>query len=133
MSQPTATASGIVRIASSRTVTATADRLESLLREHGIIVFARIDFAADASRAGLTMAAEQLLVFGNPRAGTPLMKMTPTVGLDLPLKALVWEDASGTWIAYNDPAYLAERHGLSTSVVASLAAAIPLIERAAQP
>src|ERR1700680_1687915 len=95
---------GIVRIRSQHSVAVTMQRLESLLKERGIIVFARIDFRGDASRAGLTMRPEQLLIFGNPKAGTPLMLAAPTAGLALPIKALIWEDAEGrAWIAYNDP------------------------------
>jgi uncharacterized protein (DUF302 family) len=113
-------------------VTVTGDRLEAQLRAHNIITFARIDFSADAARVGLTMRPEQLLVFGNPRAGTPLLLASPTVGLDLPLKALIWEDANGkSWVAYNEPGYLLKRHGLADTLAQNLSAAIPLIELAA--
>ena len=126
--------SGIVRMLSRHTVATTADRLEALLKDRGVIVFARIDFGADASRAGLTMRPEQLLVFGSPKAGTPLMVFQPTVGLDLPLKALIWEDAQGkTWLAYNDPAYIVRRHQLSTALSANLSGVVPILERATQP
>ena len=124
---------GIVRIPSQHSVATTLERLESLLKEHGIMIFARIDFSGDAARAGLTMRAEQMLIFGNPKAGTPLMQSAPTSGLDLPLKALVWEDADGrTQIAYNDPQYVVRRHGLDAALAANLAAPVPLIERAAR-
>jgi uncharacterized protein (DUF302 family) len=114
-------------------MSSTADWLEALLTERGILVFARIDFSADAARAGLAMPAEQLLIFGNPRAGTPLMLAAPTVGLDLPLKALVFEDDAGEcWIAYNDPLYIVRRHGLAATFGQNLAAVVPLLERAAQ-
>ena len=83
---------GIVRLQSHRSVADTVDRLEALLKERGVIVFARIDFSGDAAKAGLTMRPEQLLIFGNPKAGTALMQAAPIAGLDLPLKALVWED-----------------------------------------
>ena len=123
---------GIVRITSHHSVGDTAARLESALRERGILLFAHLDFAADAARAGLTMRPEQLLIFGNPKAGTPLMQAQPTVGLDLPLKALIWEDAEGrVMIAYNDPQYVLGRHGLSQSLSTNIAGVIPLIERAA--
>ncbi len=126
--------SGIVRIPSQHSVAATADRLEALLKERGIMVFARIDFSADAGRAGLTMRPEQLIVFGNPKAGTPLMVAQPTAGLDLPLKALIWEDAEGkAWLAYNDPAYIVRRHQVPAALSANLSAVIPLLERATQP
>jgi uncharacterized protein (DUF302 family) len=125
---------GIVRIASHHPVAETMDRIESMLKQRAIIVFARIDFCADAARAGLSMRPEQLLVFGNPKAGTPLMLAAPVSGLDLPLKALVWEDADGrVWIAYNDPQYVVRRHALASSLSANLAAAVPILEQAAQP
>jgi uncharacterized protein (DUF302 family) len=124
---------GIILIPASRSAAATIDRLESLLRERGILIFARIDFSGDAARAGLTMRPEQLLVFGNPKAGTPLMIASPTVGLDLPLKALAFEDETGkTWLAYNDPRYVVQRHGISQALSANLAAVIPLLEQAAK-
>src|ERR1700758_5504865 len=123
--------SGVVRIPSLHSVTDTLDRLERLLRERGLIVFARIDFSGDAARAGLAMRAEQMLVFGNPKAGTPLMQAVPASGIDLPLKALAWEDVDGkTWLAYNAPEYVVRRHGLAPSFGANLAAAIPLLEAA---
>jgi len=132
MSSSAASESGVVRIASSHTVVETVARLEGLLRERGVIVFARIDFSGDAERAGLTMRPEQMLVFGNPKAGTPLMQAEPAAGLDLPIKALVFEDAAGrTWIAWNDPQYIVRRHGLPAALAANLAAVVPLIERAA--
>ena len=124
--------SGITRIISQHSVTTTIERLESLLKERGVMVFARIDFSGDAARAGLTMRPEQMLIFGNPKAGTPLMQSVPASGLDLPLKALVWQDAGGqTQVAYNDPQYIIRRHGLDAAFTANLAAVVPLIERAA--
>ena len=132
MSSPNPSPSGIIQVASHHSVAATLERLEALLRERGIMIFARIDFSGDAARAGLTMRAEQLLIFGNPKAGTPLMQSVPRAGLDLPLKALVWENADGTTsVAYNDPQYIVGRHGLDASLGANLAAVVPLIERAA--
>jgi uncharacterized protein (DUF302 family) len=122
---------GIVQIPSQHGVAETVDRLEHLLKERGIIVFARIDFSGDAGRAGLTMRPEQMLIFGNPKAGTPLMQSAPVSGIDLPIKALVWEDANGkTWLAYNSPEYVVKRHGLPPSLAANLAAPIPIIEAA---
>jgi uncharacterized protein (DUF302 family) len=124
---------GILRVSSHHSVAATIERLESLLQERGVMIFARIDFSADAARAGLTLRPEQMLIFGNPKAGTPLMQSAPAAGLDLPLKALVWEDAEGrAQIAYNDPQYIIRRHGLDAAFAANLAAVVPLIERAAR-
>ena len=129
-----ASVAGLIRIASSHPVAQTLERLEALLNERGIMIFARIDFSGDAARAGLELHAERMLIFGNPKAGTPLMQRAPTAGIDLPLKALVWEDAGGaTWIAYNDPHYIVERHGVDAALAANLAAVVPLIERAAAP
>jgi len=124
---------GITRMRSAHSVAQTVERLESLLKERGVMIFARIDFSGDAARAGLTLREEQMLIFGNPKAGTPLMQSVPAAGLDLPLKALVWEDAEGhTQIAYNDPHYIIRRHGLDAALAANLAAVVPLIERAGQ-
>lgn len=124
---------GIVRIPSHYSVTVTMERLETILKERGVMIFARIDFSGDAQRAGLPMRPQQMLIFGNPKGGTPLMVAVPTAGLDLPLKALVWEDTAGNaWIAYNDPQYIVKRHGLAANLSANLAAVIPLIERAAK-
>jgi uncharacterized protein (DUF302 family) len=124
---------GITRLTSPHAVAETVARLEALLKERGVMIFARIDFSGDAARAGLTLRPEQMLIFGNPKAGTPLMLSVPAAGLDLPLKALVWEDAEGrTQIAYNDPQYIIRRHGLDAALAANLAAVVPLIERAAR-
>ena len=132
MSTPSDAVSGMVRIASRHPVQLILDRLEQLLKEHGVQVFARIDFAADAARSGLTMRAEQLLIFGNPKAGTPLMLSAPTVGIDLPLKALAWEDADGqVWLAHNQASYVTRRHSLPDALAANLATVVPLLERAA--
>jgi uncharacterized protein (DUF302 family) len=123
---------GFVTLRSAHSVVETLDRLEAGLAQHGIAVFARIDFSADAARAGLQMRSEQLLIFGNPRAGTPLMQHLPAVGLDLPLKALAWEDEQGqTWLAYNDPRYILQRYGLDSHFTPQLAAALPLLAAAA--
>ena len=122
---------GVIKLPSRHSVSAAVDRLEALLKERGILVFARIDFSGDAGRAGLRMPAEQMLIFGNPKAGTPLMVAAPTAGLDLPVKMLVWEASDGNvWAAYNDPQYVIQRHGLPAGLAANLAAVVPLIERA---
>src|SRR5258706_13491277 len=104
---------GIVRIASRYGVPETVDRLERLLKERGLVVFARIDFSGDAARAGLKMRAEQALIFGNPKAGTPLMQAVPTSGLDLPLRALGLGDAGRkNWVAYKAPENNIQSHRL---------------------
>ncbi|HEY2626120.1 MAG TPA: DUF302 domain-containing protein [Candidatus Udaeobacter sp.] len=92
----------------------TMDRLETEIRTRGLNVFARIDHSAGAAEAGLTLAPTELIIFGNARGGTPLMQWTQTVGIDLPLKILVWQDASGkTWLSYNEPRWIAQRHAIA--------------------
>ena len=104
---------GMTSILSSFGPKETIDRLEAEIRGKGMEVFARIDHAAGAAKAGLTLAPTELIIFGNARGGTPLMQSVQTVGIDLPLKALVWEDASGkTWLSYNEPSWIAQRHGV---------------------
>ena len=123
---------GIVRVRSHHSVAATMDRLETLLKERGVLIFNRIDFAADAARAGLEMRPQQVMIFGNPKAGTPLLQLAPTAGLDLPARALAWQEVDGgVWVAYNAPDYIVKRHGLSPFLAANLAVLSPLIERAA--
>ena len=90
------------------------DLLAASVVRHGMTVFARIDHAAAAKEAGMTLAPTEVLIFGNPKGGTPLMQAAQTLGIDLPLKALVWQDGAGkTWIGYNDPRWLARRHGVT--------------------
>ena len=123
---------GFIKLPSQHSVATTIDRLEASLRRRDILVFARIDFSGDAARAGLRMQPEQMLIFGNPKAGTPLMLHVPAVGLDLPLKALAWEDPGAkVWVAYNDPLYLVRRYGIEVALAANLAAVVPIIEATA--
>ncbi|HFD81367.1 MAG TPA: DUF302 domain-containing protein [Gammaproteobacteria bacterium] len=107
-------ADGLIVMKSAHSVAATLDRFERTLRARGMTVFARVDHSAGAAGAGLELRLEQLLIFGNPKLGTLLMQSRPTAGIDLPMKALAWKDDSGqVWLAYNDPRYLAARHGIS--------------------
>jgi uncharacterized protein (DUF302 family) len=107
-------AQGLTTIESSHGPQETMNRLEAAVKAKGMTVFARIDHSAGASAAVLSLNPTEVLIFGNARGGTPLMQSVQTIGIDLPLKALVWRDASGdTWLSYNDPAWLAKRHGLS--------------------
>jgi uncharacterized protein (DUF302 family) len=123
---------GTIDLRSHHSVAETIDRLEGLVRARGMLVFARIDFAGDAERAGLTMPPMQALLFGSPKAGTPLLLASPRVGLDLPLKALAWEGADGVvWLSINAPEHLASRHGLSTELLQRIAGARALVEEAA--
>lgn len=106
-------ADGLVEIKSPYGAKETMNRLENVVKQRGLHVFARIDHAAGAAKIGETLRPTALLIFGNPRGGTPFMQCAQTVGIDLPLKALVWRDAaSQVWIGYNDPAYIARRHGV---------------------
>jgi uncharacterized protein (DUF302 family) len=107
-------ADGLIAVKSPHSAKATMDRLETLAKEKGMMIFARIDHAAGAAKAGKKLRSTELLIFGNPQGGTPFMECNQTAGIDLPLKALVWEDASGqVWLGYNDPEFLARRHGVS--------------------
>ena len=110
------------------------DRLQAEIRAQGMTVFARIDHAAGAAEVGLTLPPTELIIFGNARGGTPLMQCVQTVGIDLPLKALVWEDASGkTWLSYNEPGWIAQRHSVANAeqVVSKMAAALSVTSRKA--
>jgi uncharacterized protein (DUF302 family) len=90
------------------------DRLEKEIRANGMDVFARIDHAAGAAKVGLPLRPTEVIIFGNARGGTPLMQSVQTVGIDLPLKVLVWQDASGkTWLSYNEPGWIAQRHAIA--------------------
>ncbi|MEW6679012.1 MAG: DUF302 domain-containing protein [Pseudomonadota bacterium] len=105
-------ADGLVALKSPHVAKATLDKLEALARDKGLHIFARIDHAAGAARVGKALRPTELLIFGSPQGGTPFMECVQTVGIDLPLKALAWEDAQGqTWLGYNDPVHLARRHG----------------------
>ena len=105
-------ADGLTALKSPLSAKETMDRLESLVKSKGLLVFARIDHAAGATKVGKSLRATEVLIFGNPVGGTPLMECAQTAGIDLPLKALVWQDADGqVWLGYNDPAYIAQRHG----------------------
>ena len=105
-------AEGLTILPSARGARETMDRLAAAVASAGMTVFARIDHAAGAVSVGMTMPPMEVLVFGAPKAGTPLMLAAPTIGIDLPLKALVWQDEAGAvWLAYNRPAWIAERHG----------------------
>ena len=108
-------ADGLVAVKSPYSAKDTMTRLEEAVTKKGLTVFARIDHAAGAAKIGKTLRPTEVLVFGNPQGGTPFMECEQTVGIDLPLKALVWEDAAAqVWVGYNDPAYLAQRHGVAS-------------------
>ncbi len=124
---------GLTSLSSNYSVEKTIDRLDSLVRARGLRVFSRIDFTKDARDAGLEMHAAQLLIFGNPKAGTPLMLSAPTISIDLPLKALAWQDRGGkVWLCYNDPAYLQARHHFSGDLLKNISGIGNLIQAAAK-
>lgn len=103
---------GMTRCSSGHGPKETMDRLAAAVTSRGMTILARIDHAAAAAKVGMMLRPTEILIFGNPQAGTPLMQMTQTIGIELPLKALVWQDAEGeTWLAYNGPTWLAARHG----------------------
>lgn len=113
-------ADGLITIKSGFGPEETMNRFEAEVRAKGMTVFAHIDHAAGAAAAGLPLRPTDLLIFGNAKGGTPLMQSVQTIGIDLPLKALVWQDELGaTWLSYNDPSFLAHRHGLSETARAT--------------
>ena len=125
----------LIRVSSRFSPRETADRLEAEIRAQGMEVFARIDHAAGAASVDLELTPTELIIFGNARAGTPLMQLDPAVGIDLPLRALVWQDAAGaTWIAYREPACLTQQHGLGEKadrIIDRMKDALELVSRKA--
>ena len=116
------TVEGLITIPSSFGATETTDRLEAAVRASGAAIFARIDHAAGAASVGESLGPTELLIFGNPQVGTPLMQARQTIGIDLPLKVLTWRDASGAvWISHNDPAWLCRRHGVGSEAATTSA------------
>jgi uncharacterized protein (DUF302 family) len=127
-----ATDNGIVTVSTHRTVDQAADKLASLIEAKHLVLFARINFAADAERAGLAMPPSQLLLFGNPRGGTPLMQAVPVLALDLPLKVLVWQDGDGhVSLSYNATTYLQARYGASEVLMKAIDGVGALVQAAA--
>lgn len=125
--------SGIISKPSKYSVPETLNRLESALKSKGVTVFARIDHSGEAEKAGLTMRPTQLLIFGNPKTGTALMVSAPSVAIDLPLKALAWQDENGkVWLSYNSPSYMKQRHDLKEEVMKNIAAIGTFIDQAVE-
>jgi uncharacterized protein (DUF302 family) len=124
---------GLFEVASPHTVAETVNRLESILAERGVQVFAVVDHSGEAEKVGMKMRPTKLVIFGNPKAGTPVMLAAPTLAIDLPLKALVWEDENGkVWVAYNSPEYLQQRHGVPEDLVKNIAVAGALVAKAVE-
>ena len=128
-------ADGLTTLRSNHDPKDTMTRLEAAVKARGLTVFARFDHAAGAAAVGMPLRPTELLIFGNAKGGTPLMQSVQTIGIDLPLRALVWQDASGTtWLSYNDPSWLAKRHALDDATgaaVKALAGALDAVAKAA--
>ena len=126
-------ASGVIDVSSRYSVPETLARLQAILKEKGIMVFALIDHSGEAEKAGLKMRPTQLLIFGSPKAGTPLMVAAPRLAIDLPLKALAWQDEDGrVWLSYNSPEYLQERHGFPADLLKNIAGIAALLQKAVE-
>ena len=130
---PPNTSRGIVDKPSRHSVAETVEKLKGILQSKGITLFTVIDHDGGAEKAGMKMPPNKLFIFGNPKAGTPLMQAAPRTAIDLPLKILVWEDGEGkVWVSYNTPAYLQERHGLPRELMQNIAAVENLASAAAE-
>src|SRR5438309_6540246 len=127
------TNNGIIDKPSNHSVEQTVDRLKNILQSKGVTLFALIDHSGEAEKVRMKMPPTKLLIFGNPKAGTPLMLAAPSSAIDLPLKILVSEDAKGkVWLSYNSPAYLQQRHGLPDSLLPNIAGVEALAQAAAE-
>jgi len=122
---------GLVHLSSPYSVPETIQRVEALLREKGLTIFCRVDHSGEAEKVGLKMHPTQLVLFGSPKAGTPVMVTSPTTAIDLPMKALVWQDAGGkVWLSYNSPEYLQQRHNIPADLVKNIGGAGTLLQLA---
>jgi uncharacterized protein (DUF302 family) len=128
MGVPAMAVDGLITIKSSHGPQETADKFEAAVKAKGLTLFAQVDHAAGATAAGLSLRPTRVFIFGNAKGGTPLMQSAQTSGIDLPLKVLVWQDASGdTWLSYNDPEWIAKRHGVGLSVDAPVRGMVALL------
>ncbi len=124
---------GLSQVASPHSVDETVQRLESVLAERGLQLFALVDHSGEASKVGMKMRPTRLLIFGSPKSGTPMMIAAPTIAIDLPLKALVSEDENGkVWVSFNSPEYLQQRHGVPDELVKNIAGVGALVARAVE-
>ncbi len=127
------TNSGIINKPSNHSVDQTVEKLKGILRAKGVTLFAMVDHSGEAEKVGIKMPPTKLLIFGSPKAGTPLMLAAPTSAIDLPLKILIWEDAERkVWLSYNSPAYLQERHGLPQELLQNIAIVETLATKAGE-
>jgi uncharacterized protein (DUF302 family) len=130
---PTAPDNGIVHKLSHHSVDETVERLKGILQTKGVTLFALVDHSGEAQKVGMSMRHTKLMIFGSPKAGTPLMLAAPTSAIDLPLKILVWEDAQGkVWASYNSPGYLQQRHGLPQELLQNIAVVETLAAKAGE-
>lgn len=133
MAAPSNSGNGIVTIRSHRSVDETVQKLQEVLQSKGVKLFALVDHSGEAEKAGMQMRPTKLLIFGNPKAGTPLMIASPSIAIDLPLKVLVSEDANGmVWVSYNAPAYLQARHSLPPDLIQNIAVVEALAAKVAE-
>jgi len=124
---------GIVDMPSNHSVDQTVEKLKGILQAKGVNLFALIDHSGEAEKVGMKMPPTKLLIFGSPKAGTPLMLAAPSIAIDLPLKILIWEDAHGkAWVSYNSPGYLQERHSLPPELLQNIAVVETLAAKAAE-
>src|SRR5260370_36972198 len=124
---------GVMGRSSNHTVEETVEKLKNGLQAKGVTLFALVDHSGEAEKAGMKMPPTKVLIFGSPKAGTPLMLASPSVAIDLPLKILVWEDGGGkVWVSYNSPDYLKERHALPQELLANIAVVETLAAKAAE-
>jgi len=133
MAAPTGSTKGIVDKPSSHSVDETVEKLKGILQAKGVTLFALVDHSGEAEKVGMKMRPTKLLIFGSPKAGTPLMLAAPSIAIDLPLKILVWEDAQGkVWISYNSPEYLKDRHGFPQELLQNVAVVESLATKAGE-
>ncbi len=124
---------GIISIPSNHSADQTVEKLKAILQAKGVTLFALVDHSGEAEKVGLKMRPTKLLIFGNPKGGTPLMVAAPSVAIDLPLKILISEDAQGkVWVSYNSPAYLQQRHGFPPDLLPNIAVVEALAAKAAE-
>jgi uncharacterized protein (DUF302 family) len=124
---------GIIDTPSHHSVDQTVEKLRGILAAKGVSLFALVDHSGEATKVGMKMPPTKLLIFGSPKAGTPLMLAAPSIAIDLPLKILVWEDGEGkVWVSYNSPGYLQERHGLAPELLQNIAVVEALAAKAAE-
>src|SRR6478735_1786255 len=133
MSMKASHGDGLIDIPSNHSVDETVEKLKGVLQAKGVTLFALVDHSGEAAKVGMKMRPTKLLIFGNPKGGTPLMLAAPSIAIDLPLKILIWEDTQGkTWVSYNSPEYLQQRHGISAELIKNIAVVETVAAKAAE-